>query len=73
MSVTQSEPRQQSPEIVHEPPDPTQLSLAQRSTPWASAVQGLSSQQSALEAQVSPLLRQLSPNPLQRGTPKRSS
>jgi len=72
-SITHSEPRQQSPEIVHEPPAGTQLSLLQRSTPLLSAVHGRSSQQSSLDAQVSPLLRHSSPKPLQRGTPNLSS
>jgi hypothetical protein len=72
-SVTHSEPRQQSPETVHEPPAETQLEAAQRSMPSASGTHGKSSQQSSAEAQVSPALRQLSPRPLQRGTPKRSS
>jgi hypothetical protein len=58
---------------VHDSPAATQLAAWQRSTPSASAVHGASLQQSSLEAQVSPLLRQLSPKPLQRGTPKRSS
>jgi hypothetical protein len=72
-SLTHCEPRQQSPEIVQEPPASTQLAAWQRSLPSASAVQGASLQQSSLEAHVSPLARQLSPRPLQRGTPSRSS
>lgn len=72
-SVTHSDPRQQSPEIVQEPPAATQLELPQRSVPSMSGTHGRSSQQSSAEAQVSPAFRQLSPRPLQRGTPKRSS
>ena len=71
--VTQLEPRQQSPVMVHAPPDATQLSAPQRKRPSASVTHGRSSQQSAAEAHVSPAARQLSPRPLQRGTPRRSS
>jgi hypothetical protein len=72
-SVTHSEPRQQSPEIVHDPPADTQLVVAQCSMPCASGTHGESLQQSSAEAHVSPALRQVSPRPLQRGTPSRSS
>lgn len=75
-SVTHIEPRQQSPEIVQEPPDSTQPSsviVAQRRTPLESATHGRLLQQSAADAQVSPALRQVVPKPLQRGTPRRSS
>lgn len=71
--VTQLDPRQQSPVIVQPPPAATQLDAPQCSAPPASATHGRSSQQSSADAHVSPAARHLSPSPLQRGTPSRSS
>jgi hypothetical protein len=66
-------PGQQSPLMVHEPSRGTQSGPPQRRTPCASGTQGAMSQQSACEAHVSPIGRQSSPMPLQRGTPSASS
>jgi hypothetical protein len=74
----QVEPEQQSALMVHEEPLITQFGpssgmSAQRRTPSSSGTHGTSSQQSSLDAHCSPASMQLSPSPLQRGTPRASS
>ena len=69
----QTLPGQQSALMVQEAPDFSQTPEPQRKTPSISGTQGVLLQQSSVEAQVSPGLRQLSPKPLQRGMPSGSS
>ncbi len=66
-------PGQQSALMVQEAPDFSQTLEPQRKTPSLSGTQGVLLQQSSVEAQVSPGLRQVSPRPLQRGMPSGSS
>jgi hypothetical protein len=73
VGMTHMDPTQQSPLIVHPPPEETQLVEEHRSCPFASGTHGTPLQQSSADAHVSPALRQVVPRPLQRGTPSASS
>jgi hypothetical protein len=53
--------------------EPPSVTVMHRSVPCASGTHGTSLQQSSAEAQVSPACRQVSPRPLNRGTPSGSS
>jgi hypothetical protein len=72
--MMQLNPGQQSPLYVQPPPASTQVTVggAHLKTPLSSGTQGTGSQQSAAEAQVSPVIRHVL-RPLQRGMPKPSS
>jgi hypothetical protein len=78
VGVLQTYPLQQSASMVQDWPGilqtgpPSGISM-QRSAPIPSGTQGTPLQQSAADAQVSPVLRHVPPRPLQRGTPRASS
>ena len=76
-AVTQVDPGQQSPLMVHPPPEDTHLGPLSddrhRSRPDPSGTHGAPPQQSAADAHVSLALRQAVPSPLHLGTPSASS